>query len=56
MYATLVGSCLCLILRCSFRIIFILTQYEATITMRAFCDEGLLKIAFKNCYDELQCS
>ena len=24
--------------------------------MKAFCDEALLKIAFKNCYDELQCS
>ena len=30
--------------------------YVATITMKAFCDEALLKIAFKNRYDELQCS
>ena len=46
------GSCLCLILRYSFRIIFILLRYVATITMKAFYDEALLKIAFKHCYDE----
>ena len=50
------GSCLCLFLRCSFRIIFILIRYVATITMKAFYDEALLKIAFTHCYDELQCS
>ena len=55
-YAIVMGSCLLLILRCSFRIIFILTRYVATITMKAFYDEALLKIAFKHCYDELQCS
>ena len=55
-YAIVMGFCLCLILRCwSFRIIFILTHYVATITMKAFYDEVLLKIAFKHCYDELQC-
>ena len=31
-------------------------HYVATITMEAFYDEALLKIAFKHCYDELQCS
>ena len=42
------GSCLCLILRCSFRIILILIRYVATISMKAFYyDEKLLKIAFK---------
>ena len=42
------GSCLCLILRCSFRIILILIRYVATISMKAFYDdETLLKIAFK---------
>ena len=46
-YAIVMGSCLCLILRCSFRIIFILVRYVATITMKAFYSEALLKIAFK---------
>ena len=55
-YAIEMGSCLCLILRCSFRIIFILIRYVATITMKAFCDEALLKIAVKHCYDEVQSS
>ena len=32
-----------------FRIIFILIGYVATITMKAFYDEALLKIAFKHC-------
>ena len=42
------GSGLCLILRCSFRIILILIRYVATISMKAFYDdETLLKIAFK---------
>ena len=50
------GSCLCLILRCTFRIIFIVIRYAATITLKSFYDEALLKIAFKHCYDELQCS
>ena len=45
------GSCLCLILRCSFRIIFILIRYVATIAMEAFYDEAQLKIAFKHCDD-----
>ena len=49
-------SYLCLILRCSFRKTFLLIRYVATITMNAFYDEALLKIAFKRCYDELQCS
>ena len=52
-YTTVMGSCLCLILRWSFRIIFIHIRYVATITMKAFYDEALLKIAFKHCYDEL---
>ena len=44
----MVGSCLCLILRCSFRIISILIRYVATISMKTFYDdETLLKIAFK---------
>ena len=38
---------LCLIFRCSFRIIFILIRYVATIATEAFYDEGQLKIAFK---------
>ena len=37
-------------LRCSFRIIFILIRYVATISMKAFYDEAL-RIAFKHCYD-----
>ena len=37
-------------LRCSFRIIFILIRYVATIAMKAFYDEAL-RIAFKQCYD-----
>ena len=42
------GSCLCLILRCSFTITLILIRYVATISMKAFYDdETLLKIAFK---------
>ena len=42
------GPRLCLILRCSFRIILILIRYVATISMKAFYDdETLLKIAFK---------
>ena len=44
------GSCLFLFLRCSFRIIFILIRYVATIAMKAFYDEAL-RIAFKQCYD-----
>ena len=44
------GSCLFLFLRCSFRIIFILIRYVATIAMKAFYDEAL-RIAFKHCYD-----
>ena len=47
-YAIVMGSCLCLILRCSFRIIFILIRYVATITMKAFSDEALLKIVVKH--------
>ena len=35
------------ILRCSFRIIFILIRYVATIVMKASYDEALFKIAFK---------
>ena len=50
------GSCLCLILRCSFRIILILIRYEATISMKAFYDdETLLKIAFKTLLRFLAC-
>ena len=49
-YAIVMGSCLCLFLRCSFRIIFILIRYVATIAMKAFYDEAL-RIAFKHCYD-----
>ena len=46
------GSCLCLIFLCSFRlIIFILIRYVATIAMEAFYDEAQLKIAFKHCYE-----
>ena len=37
-------SCLCLILRCSFSIIFLLLRYVATIAMKAFYDEALLKL------------
>ena len=37
-------------LRCSFRIIFILLGYVATIAVKAFYDEAL-RIAFKHCYD-----
>ena len=44
------GSCLFLFFRCSFRIIFILIRYVATIAMKAFYDEAL-RIAFKQCYD-----
>ena len=44
------GSCLCLFLGFSFRIIFILIRYEATIAMKTFYDEAL-RIAFKHCYD-----
>ena len=51
------GFCLFLFLHCSFRIIFILIRYVATITMKAFYDEAhKLKSAFKHCYNELQCS
>ena len=32
-----------------------LIRYVATITMKTFYDEAPLKIAFKQCYDELQC-
>ena len=39
-----------------FRIISIFERNVPTITMKAFCDEVLLKIAFKHCYDNLQCS
>ena len=55
-YAIVMGFCLCLILCCSFRIIFILIPYVNAITITAFYDEALLKIVFKHCYDELQCS
>ena len=55
-YTIVMGSCLCLILRRSFRIIFTPIRYVATITMKAFYDQALLKIAFKHCYNELQCS
>ena len=41
------GSSLCLFLRRSFRIIFILIRYVATI---AFYDKAL-KSAFKHCYE-----
>ena len=44
------GSCLWLFLRCSFRIIFLLIRYVATIAMKVFYDE-VLRIAFKHCYD-----
>ena len=54
-YVIVMSFCLCLILCCSFRIIFILIRYVATITMKTFYDEAPLKIAFKQCYDELQC-
>ena len=37
-------------LRCSFRIIFILIFYVATIAMKAFYDEAL-RIDFKHCYE-----
>ena len=37
-------------LRCSFRIIFTLVRYLATIAMKAFYNEAL-RIAFKHCYD-----
>ena len=53
------GSCLCLILRCSVSIIFLLLRYVATIAMKAFYDEALLKIAFNFSWyqsTELQCS
>ena len=42
--------CLCLFLRCFFRIIFLLIRYVATIAMKVFYDEAL-RIAFKHCYD-----
>ena len=42
------GSCLCLILRCSFRIILILIRYVATISMKAFYDDETLS---KHCND-----
>ena len=49
-------SCLCLILRCSFRIILILIRYVATISMKEFYDdETLLKIAFKTLLRFLAC-
>ena len=38
---SVMGSCLCLFLRCSFRIIFVLIRYVATIAMTAFYDEAL---------------
>ena len=37
-------------------ILYFCASIMATITMKAFYDEALLKIAFKHCYDELQCS
>ena len=48
---SVMGSCLCLFLRCSFRIIFVLIRYVATIAMIAFYDEALRIAAFKHCYD-----
>ena len=50
-YAMVMNSCLCLILHCSFRMIFIPIRYVATIAMKAFYNEALLKIAFKHCYN-----
>ena len=54
-YVIVMGSCLWLFLRCSFRIIFILIRCVATIAMKAFYDEGL-RIR-KNCFQTLlRCS
>ena len=40
------GSCLCLILSCSFRIIFLLIRYVATITMKARLCWSAIRIIF----------
>ena len=47
---SVMGSSLCFFLRFSFKIIFILLHYVATIAMKAFYIEAL-RIAFKHCYD-----